>query len=179
MSSQVGGCGMLGLAGTERIESLTIAGPRTVRQRGFGTCQGSHVVNRKPMKNKNQEAPELTEQYIQQLQDELAAATERSRLAKRALKDAKADAKIAKRDKKQARKVLIAAQAALEEQIAATAPARVVAELTDATHQRIPDSPEVNRKRRRKSRPKDPVADSPADIAPVELADQTSAALVK
>lgn len=133
------------------------------------------------MKNKNNDEPEITEQYIQQLQDELAAATERSRLAKRAVKDAKAEAKLAKRDKKQARKVLIAAQSALEEKAASAAGSeRIIAALTDATHLRIPDSPETRRKRRRRSRPEAAAASPAADASsPAESPDQAPATLVK
>lgn len=132
------------------------------------------------MKNKNNDEPEITEQYIQQLQDELAAATERSRLAKRAVKDAKAEAKLAKRDKKQARKVLIAAQSALEEKAASAGSERIVTALTDATHLRIPDSPETRRKRRRRSRPEAAAADAAADTSsPAESLDQAPAPLVK
>jgi hypothetical protein len=56
------------------------------------------------------------EARVQALELELQKATERSRLAKKAVKDAKALAKEAKRDKRRARKALIAAQ---EEQEAA------------------------------------------------------------
>jgi len=56
------------------------------------------------------------ETRVQALELELQKATERSRLAKKAVKDAKALAKEAKKDKRRARKALIAAQ---EEQEAA------------------------------------------------------------
>ena len=130
------------------------------------------------MKNQNNETPAITERYIEQLQDELAAATERSRLAKRAVKEAKAEAKIAKRDKKLARKALVAAQSALDEKTAPTASERADSELTEATHQRIPDSPEVNRTRRRRK----PKADTAATIettAAAELPDPAPGAPVK
>jgi len=70
------------------------------------------------------------EARVQALELELQKATERSRLAKKAVKDAKALAKEAKKDKRRARKALIAAQEEQEAVLnASNSPASEAAEV--------------------------------------------------
>lgn len=94
---------------------------------------------------------------VERLSDDLAAATEASRSAKRKLKEAKAEVKDARKAKRKARKALIAAQAEQQEVLDAVGKEQASAQRPKAAkrplkaRQRIADHPEAKRPARRRS----------------------------
>jgi chromosome segregation ATPase len=88
------------------------------------------------------------EETLRLLEAELEKTTERSRLAKQAVKDAKAAAKAAKRDKRRARKALVAAQEAYVELLAAAEKAVPTEPLRTSTRRKPKSSTEPDTKRR-------------------------------
>ena len=124
---------------------------------------------------------EPIESRVRALEAELQKATENSRLAKQAVKDAKELAKAAKKDKRAARRALIAAQAEQEEELAAAekkskTQARTAKRSKSTAALKVPvaDSPEINpppRTRTKRTKTAKP-ADQPAPAAePVTVAE--------
>ena len=120
------------------------------------------------------------ETRVRELEAELQKATERSRLAKQAVKDAKELAKAAKKDKRAARRALIAVQEEQEEALAAAekklkTQARVSKRARTGTAGSsltvsVADSPEINpapRTSRKRAKTAKPASEAAPVVEPV------------
>lgn len=116
----------------------------------------------------------LLESRIQRLELELAEATERSRKARLAVKEAKVLAKLAKKARKQARKALAVAQSELEPD-GDHAGRKADTKKKASGERKIADSPERKRKPRKKREKVQPPAEAPATPESVAPSDAPTA----